>query len=619
MNIIPGALNRVLGALKAANTDLLIKVFKLVTLASYTKNEVLLAQDATHPVNVAPACPPPSVILALQDLCGLDAHTVQLVWDSTKDLIWNLEGTLDDQAIHELFLEHGTAKGFPHQRSLFPPSHFCQTNDCPRHLIGQKLQIARQRQGVLYTMGLGPVPVYSVQLVCKGCNTTYHLDYCEKKNSVMKKQERRYYDEEPDIIQIGEHQFAETRLVQKWKYDMNLAHVSAGNCAASYKLSFLKESKLFPKSWQFGVTLSGAQVLDAFTLLSLLQHCQRIGTTLVLPHDGYQADRFTDAIHNRNEYIRQFGTPLLDHRCSKCVRIYPATAERDAIEVGAVIMDGITLGRPRCREYHCLGKLANSKMMFCNKHKDREGECAVEGCKTQADSGWKTCNIPLHRATDELRKKRVEGSHFPRKGQLERARAAHPKEGIRAAVEDQDDVDETLPEATVDDGRTKGEEQILATSCGIILGRDTMITAESMPACAEFVKRICGKRKCGMPQHLIYDNNCSFSKHVADDPVFAKTGLAVDVFHFDCKHSKTDEYCRQNCNPAHFPELRGENGKGWWFNTSICEQINAWLGGFHSMVREMYEDRYDFFLDEMIIMRNEATLAKLKSKGVIFF
>ncbi|KAH6885028.1 hypothetical protein BKA70DRAFT_1445504 [Coprinopsis sp. MPI-PUGE-AT-0042] len=221
----------------------------------------------------------------------------------------------------------------------------------------------------------------------------------------------------------------ETRLVQKWKYDMNLAHVSAGNCAASYKLSFLKESKLFPKSWQFGVTLSGAQ-----------------------------ADRFTDAIHNRNEYIRQFGTPLLDHRCSKCVRIYPATAERDAIEVGAVIMDRITLGRPRCQKYHCLGKLANSKMMFCNKHKDQEGECAVKGCKTQADSGWKTCNIPLHRATDELRKKRVEGSHFPWKGQLERARAAHLKEGIRAAVEDQDDVDETLPEATVDDGRTKGEE-----------------------------------------------------------------------------------------------------------------------------------------------------------------
>ncbi|KAH6866272.1 hypothetical protein BKA70DRAFT_1243788 [Coprinopsis sp. MPI-PUGE-AT-0042] len=553
---------RVLGALKAANTDLLIKNFKLVTLASYTKNEVLLAQDATHPVNVAPACPPPSVILALQDLCGLDAHTVQLVWDSTKDLIWNLAG---------------------------------------------------------------PVPVYSVQLVCKdnnrslaqGCNTTYHLDYCEKKNSVMKKQEQRYYNEEPDIIQIGEHQFAETRLVQKWKYDMNLAHVSAGDCAASYKLSFLKESKLFPKSWQFGVTLSGAQVLDAFTLLSLLQHCQRIGPTLVLLQDGYQANRFTDAIHNRNEYIRQFGTPLLT--------------------TGALNVFGYILLWQN-EEYHYLGKLANSKMMFCNKHKDREGECAIKECKTQADSGWKTCNILLHHATDELRKKRVEGSHFPWKGQLERARAAHPKEGICAAVEDQDNVDKTLPEATVDDRGTKGEEvdhegdevaseeyiivdaesvrpapagpaptqaqqaadtvgqaaekpvpvapvplnqirvqfgrqrthneQILATSCGIILGWDTMITTESMPACAEFVKPICGKRKCGMPQHLIYDNNCSFSKHIVDDPVFAETGLAVNVFHFDW-----------------------ENGKGWWFNTSICEQINVWLGGFHSMVQEMYEDR----------------------------
>jgi hypothetical protein len=118
-----------------------------------------------------------------------------------------------------------------------------------------------------------------------------------------------------------------------------------------------------------------------------------------------------------------------------------------------------------------------------------------------------------------------------------------------------------------------------------------------------------------MPNHIIFDNNCGVEKHVKNDPDFKNVGLAVDVFHFKCKHSETDRFCQENCNPASFPELIGENGKGWFFNTSIAEQTNVWLGGYHSICREMGPDKYEFFLDEMILRRNIMTRAKLEKKG----
>jgi hypothetical protein len=112
----------------------------------------------------------------------------------------------------------------------------------------------------------------------------------------------------------------------------------------------------------------------------------------------------------------------------------------------------------------------------------------------------------------------------------------------------------------------------------------------------------------------MFDNNCSLAKHVKDDPFFKEIGLSVDVFHFNCKHSVKDTFCQERCNPRAFPELIRDDG-GWYFNSSIAEQTNAWLGGFHSMCREMEATKYNFFLDEMIIRRNKMTLAKLEVAG----
>ena len=120
-----------------------------------------------------------------------------------------------------------------------------------------------------------------------------------------------------------------------------------------------------------------------------------------------------------------------------------------------------------------------------------------------------------------------------------------------------------------------------------------------------------------LPDYIFYDNNCQLTQHLqaSNDTYFDKSALVVDVFHFTSKHKETDLHCQTNCNPASFPELITTNGE-WTFNSSAAEQVNGWFDGFQPIVREMLPERYAFFLDEMISIRNEWTVRELKRKGL---
>ncbi|KAI0689098.1 hypothetical protein BC835DRAFT_1308521 [Cytidiella melzeri] len=155
-------------------------------------------------------------------------------------------------------------------------------------------------------------------------------------------------------------------------------------------------------------------------------------------------------------------------------------------------------------------------------------------------------------------------------------------------------------------------KQIIVAPCGVIIARTTFYGAEAVSSVAKFVKQVY--RKAPRPEHIIFDNNCSLAKVVKGDPFFQDIGLSVDVFHFSCKHSITATFCQEHCNPRAYQELVSEGG-GWFFNSSIAEQTNVWLGGFHSICREMHVVKYNFFLDEMIMRRNKLTFAKLEADG----
>lgn len=157
-------------------------------------------------------------------------------------------------------------------------------------------------------------------------------------------------------------------------------------------------------------------------------------------------------------------------------------------------------------------------------------------------------------------------------------------------------------------------EQVIVALCGMIIARATFYNAEAVSSVVELVKRTY--RDGPYPEHMFFDNNCHLAKTARRDHAFDNMGLSVDVFHFNCKHNEKDTYCLENCNPRAFPELIREDG-GWYFNSSIAEQTNVWLGGYLAICREMHVDKYNLFLDEMVLRRNKITRGKLEQKGKI--
>ena len=117
------------------------------------------------------------------------------------------------------------------------------------------------------------------------------------------------------------------------------------------------------------------------------------------------------------------------------------------------------------------------------------------------------------------------------------------------------------------------------------------------------------------PDHIFFDNNCFLAQHVKSDPYFNDISLSVDIFHFKSRHKESHTFCQEICNPAVFPELICPDSQGWFFNSSVTEQTNMWIGGYHTICQEMLVGKYDFFLDQMILHHNHVTRAKLDAKG----
>ncbi|KAF8226601.1 hypothetical protein L208DRAFT_1301045, partial [Tricholoma matsutake] len=144
----------------------------------------------------------------------------------------------------------------------------------------------------------------------------------------------------------------------------------------------------------------------------------------------------------------------------------------------------------------------------------------------------------------------------------------------------------------------------------------TMFGAEAVSNFLVMVKNAFSVPGAQKPEHLVYDSNCDAKQQAmaSGDPFFADMGMSVDVWHFLNKHKVTHEFCQVHCNPAMYPELMNEDGD-WYFNTSVTEQTNAWLGGYHSMCHEMLPAKFNFFLDEMVWLRNIEMLRTLEAGG----
>lgn len=160
---------------------------------------------------------------------------------------------------------------------------------------------------------INPSSCCLILLFLLGCKVNYHHNFRVYEGR------RIYYNEIPDILQVGEHQFAERKLINWWILMMLLSWTSATNCARIYNMGF---TNIKLPEWQFSLHVTSDQVYDGFTILSLLEDCKTQQSTLVVPHGGLARDRFTEAVCARNDRLRLSSQPELLHHCKKCTRFY---------------------------------------------------------------------------------------------------------------------------------------------------------------------------------------------------------------------------------------------------------------------------------------------------------
>jgi len=102
------------------------------------------------------------------------------------------------------------------------------------------------------------------------------------------------------------------------------------------------------------------------------------------------------------------------------------------------------------------------------------------------------------------------------------------------------------------------------------------------------------------------------------------TRFVVDAYHY-INHRTSDYICRKWCNPGPLngsaPNLvvidHDKNGKPYYkraFNTQACEQLNAWLGGFESILKCMTPGNFNWFLHTMLFYHTKHVLEKQRQK-----
>jgi hypothetical protein len=250
-------------------------------------------------------------------------------------------------------------------------------------------------------------------------------------------------------------------------------------------------------------------VWDSFLILSLLEDCHSRQQALMVPHDGTQKNRFTEAIRARNLRFRLYSQPEIRHYCKKCVRFYHGPDGNVSHMVSVVVIDGVTVGHPCCAIHNCHQPLASSRHRFCPQDAVKYNTiCAIVGCDNPIVAGSLACADPSHQDVERIHNERGQ-ARFQLQERLQRARVAHPNitdledddssELVDEDLEEEFDVQVSNSQGTVSTSKQTvtqpqqlkklraqfgqkrtHNEQVIVAPCGMIFARETFYGAEGV-------------------------------------------------------------------------------------------------------------------------------------------
>ncbi|KAJ6454039.1 hypothetical protein C8R47DRAFT_1228857 [Mycena vitilis] len=260
------------------------------------------------------------------------------------------------------------------------------------------------------------------------------------------------------------------------------------------------------------------------------------------------------------------------------------------------VMDGKTVTHKKCALNDCKNPLYNYKNgRFCEDHLPLRLVCGIIPCGLpirSADSV--TCATPAHIQWHKQYEDRFHRLNFPgvqrvirrQAGTATAAGAAHPVRGPSLQVQLQA-LGETPGDQVVHTFKAKTIYclQTIQWACGVPIGWGKCYKSESAPQVLAFLNKVWEDYPDKRPGFVVYDKACELLRHI----IFYVVQDAIQL-------------------------RRMVLSRIWAFNTETAEQLNSWISGYESQLRQMTDVNYDFYIHVLMMMYGEMVEKRVVSK-----
>lgn len=169
--------------------------------------------------------------------------------------------------------------------------------------------------------------------------------------------------------------------------------------------------------------------------------------------------------------------------------------------------------------------------------------------------------------------------------------------------------------------------ETICAPCGVVIAWTKFAKAESPTNILNWLASVYPNIE-SRPDYICIDKACQVLRTAVTNGSWNQWKLSsrfiVDSYHY-INHKATDDLCRLYCNPSpqdgSAPNLVGQKIDQYGtihqfreFNTEACEQLNAWLGGFESILKRMTQRNFNWFLHTMLFYHSKYVLTKINKK-----
>jgi hypothetical protein len=280
-----------------------------------------------------------------------------------------------------------------------------------------------------------------------------------------------------------------------------------------------------------------------------------------------------------------------------------------------------------------LNDLSNARGgSLCDIHHHELGsKCLVRDCRNNRVRNTSACQA--HQA--EWRKFSKYHNHQAQSGvrrMLQRPGETQPwgpqRRGINTQHHD-DNNEDPLPAPNYFSPARYYCVETICAPCGVVIAWTKFAKSESTTNILNFLESVYQTEE-SRPDYICIDKACQVLRTSVNNGSWDRiwkdtTRFIVDTYHY-INHRASDYLCRTYCNPSpgdgSAPNLviikYDDDGQPYAkraFNTQVCEQLNAWLGGFAPILKRMTPGNFNWFLHAMLFYHTKHVIAQQKRKA----